>query len=57
MTRESHIAALKRRHQELEKQLKAELSHPAVDEEIIQKLKKKKLEIKDELAKVEMNVA
>ena len=51
MTRESHIAALERRHQELETKLQAELNHPATNEQTILEIKRRKLEIKDELAR------
>ncbi len=57
MSRESHIAALKRRHRELEMKLKKELSHPSLDEDKINRLKKQKLEIKDILAKEESSAA
>ncbi len=52
MTTEGHIAALERRHRELDKQIDNEMSHLAQDDMIIAALKRKKLEIKDELAKL-----
>lgn len=52
MTTEGHIAALERRHQELERQIEAELQHPMRDDLLIAGLKRKKLEVKDELARM-----
>ncbi len=57
MSRENHIAALKRRHRELEIKLQKELSYPSLDEDKISRLKKQKLEIKDMLAKEESSAA
>lgn len=52
MTTEGHIAALERRHQELDRQIETEMSHRAHDDLLIAALKRKKLEVKDELAKL-----
>ena len=52
MTTEGHIAALERRHQELERQIEAEMQHAKRDDLMIAALKRKKLECKDELAKL-----
>jgi len=52
MTTEGHIAALERRHKELDKQIDDEMSHLAQDEMAIAALKRKKLEIKDELSRL-----
>jgi hypothetical protein len=52
MTTEGHIEALERRHQELERQIEEELTHPSYDDLVIAGLKRKKLEVKDELAKL-----
>lgn len=46
----SHIAALQAKHEGLERRLKEELSRPAPDMSMIQKLKKQKLRLKDEIA-------
>lgn len=51
MTTEGHIAALERRHQELERQIETEMSHLTRDDLLIAALKRKKLEVKDELAR------
>ena len=57
MTRESHIAALERRHRELEEKLQAQLAHTSMDEQLIIEIKRRKLEVKDELAKLQSNAA
>ena len=51
MTTEGHIAALERRHQELARQIEAETSRLKYDDMLVAALKRKKLEIKDELAR------
>ena len=51
MTTEGHIAALERRHRELERQIDDEMSHLTHDDMTIAALKRKKLEVKDELYK------
>ena len=49
MTTEGHIAALERRHQELDRQIQAELQSTRYDDLMVAALKRKKLEVKDEL--------
>jgi hypothetical protein len=57
MTTEAHIEALERRHHELDVRIEDELSHPSHDDLYIAALKKKKLEIKDELQKLHAQAA
>ena len=57
MTTEGHIAALERRHKELERQIDDEMGHLAQDDLMIAALKRKKLEIKDELQKLQAAAA
>lgn len=57
MTTEGHIAALERRHRELERQIDDEITHLSHDDMAIAALKRKKLEIKDELAKLQTAAA
>ena len=52
MTTESHISALERRHRELDHQIEEEMAHISHDDLYIAALKRKKLEIKDELARL-----
>ncbi len=51
MTTEGHVAALERRHQELDRQIQAELQSTRYDDLAVSALKRKKLEVKDELYK------
>jgi hypothetical protein len=57
MTTEGHIAALERRHRELERQIDDEMTHISHDDMMIAALKRKKLEIKDELTKLQGQAA
>lgn len=52
MTTEGHIAALERRHFELERKLDTEMHYVSKDDLLIAALKRKKLEVKDELARL-----
>jgi len=52
MTTEGHIAALERRHQELDRQIQSELHNRRYDDLMVSALKRKKLEVKDELVKL-----
>ncbi len=53
MTSVSHISALERRHEMLEQQISNELQHASQDALKIQELKRKKLEVKDEIARLQ----
>jgi len=57
MTAEGHIAALERRHMELERMIGEELSHASLNDERLRSLKVKKLEVKDELARMKRDQA
>ena len=57
MTTEGHIAALERRHQDLDRQIETEMGHLSHDDMFIAALKRKKLEVKDELARLQSSVA
>jgi hypothetical protein len=49
MTTEGHIAALERRHQELDRQIQTEMQNTRVNDLTVAALKRKKLEVKDEI--------
>jgi len=51
MTTEGHIESLERRHREIDRKLDDELSHASRDDLLVAALKRKKLEIKDQLAR------
>ncbi len=52
MSLQGHIVELQRRHEALEKEIETEQLHPNADDAKIIELKRKKLQIKDELAKL-----
>ena len=53
MAMDDHIESLKSKHAELEDLLTQENARPHPDDNLISDLKKQKLRIKDELAKIE----
>lgn len=53
MTTEGHIAALERRHQELDRQIESQIQSRTADDMMVSALKRKKLEVKDELFKLQ----
>jgi hypothetical protein len=53
MTTEGHIAALERRHQELDRMIQTESQNRLSDDLMVAALKRKKLEVKDELFKLQ----
>jgi hypothetical protein len=53
MTTEGHIAALERRHQELDRMIQTESQNRLADDLMVAALKRKKLEVKDELFKLQ----
>ena len=57
MTTEAHIEALERRHRDLDRRIEDEMSHPSHDDLYVASLKRKKLEIKDELARLQTTEA
>jgi hypothetical protein len=57
MTTESHISALERRHRDLDLQIEEEMAHISYDDLVVQTLKRKKLEIKDELKRLRSSEA
>jgi hypothetical protein len=52
MSVESHLAELERRHEALKREIQEAQSHPGFDEYEVASLKKRKLHIKDEIAKL-----
>jgi hypothetical protein len=57
MTMETHLAELERRHQALEKEIEDALQHPGVDTLTLTELKRKKLVLKDEIARLRSDEA
>jgi hypothetical protein len=56
MAVESHLAELERRHDALEQEINEALSHPSMDGLEIVELKRKKLHVKDEIARIRQDV-
>lgn len=52
MSIQSHLAELERKHQALETELSDALAHPSVDDSTIAELKRRKLLVKDEIARL-----
>ena len=52
MSIETHLAQLERKHQALDQAIATELAHPNQDPVKITALKRKKLLLKDEIAKI-----
>jgi hypothetical protein len=52
MAIQSHLAELERRHQALEQEISEALTHPSIDALKIAELKRKKLYVKDEIARL-----
>ena len=56
MAIQSHLAELERRHRALEDELSEALQHPSVDDTTIAELKRRKLQVKDEIARLQNEV-
>ena len=52
MSIQAHRAELERKHQTLESELADALAHPSVDDMTIAELKRRKLQVKDEIARL-----
>ena len=52
MSVESHLAELERRHEALKQEIQEAQSHPGIDDIEIATLKRRKLHIKDEIARL-----
>ena len=52
MAIESHLAELERRHQALEEEISEARTHPSTDDLELAQLKRQKLHVKDEIAKL-----
>ena len=52
MSIQSHLTELQRKHQALEREIEAERTHPSSDSLRLAELKRRKLSLKDEIAKL-----
>jgi hypothetical protein len=55
MSMQSHLAELEKRHQALESEINDCLIHPAVDDLKVVELKRRKLQLKDEIERLRHN--
>jgi hypothetical protein len=53
MSMQSHLAELEKRHQALEDELSEALTHPSTDDLRIAELKRRKLLVKDQIARLQ----
>ena len=53
MSMESQLAELERRHHALELEIQEALSHPGTDTLAVSELKRRKLQLKDEIARLQ----
>ena len=52
MSIQAHLAELERRHRALEEEITDALAHPSIDDLKIAELKRRKLQVKDEIARL-----
>jgi hypothetical protein len=52
MTMESHLAELEKRHHALEREIEDAIAHPGSDTLELTELKRKKLQLKDEISRL-----
>jgi hypothetical protein len=52
MSIQAHLAELVRRHQALDSEIAEALQHPSIDDLQIAELKRRKLQVKDEIARL-----
>jgi hypothetical protein len=57
MSIQAHLAELERRHQALEQELNDALMHPSIDDLQIAELKRRKLLVKDEIARLKVDAS
>ncbi|HXZ21280.1 MAG TPA: DUF465 domain-containing protein [Pseudolabrys sp.] len=55
MSMQSHLAELEKRHRALEDEINECLAHPAVDDLKIVELKRRKLQVKDEIERLRLS--
>jgi len=55
MAIESHLTELEKRHQALEQELSEALAHPSTDDLVVAELKRRKLHVKDEIARLKQD--
>ncbi len=56
MSMHAHLAELERRHQALEAEISEARAHPSTDDLTLVELKRRKLQVKDEIARLRLDV-
>jgi hypothetical protein len=57
MSMDAHLAELERRHQALEAEINEAQAHPSIDDLQIVALKRRKLRVKDEIARLQTDTS
>jgi len=57
MAMQMHLAELERKHQALEQEINDAMAHPSSDGLKIVELKRRKLQVKDEIARLQQNAS
>jgi hypothetical protein len=57
MSMQAHLAELERKHRALEDEIADALAHPSTDDLTIAELKRRKLQVKDEIARLKHEVS
>jgi len=57
MSIQAHLAELERRHRALEDEISEALAHPSIDDLKVVELKRRKLQVKDEIARLRQNAS
>ncbi len=57
MSIQAHLAELERRHEALENEINDALAHPSTDDLKLAELKRRKLQVKDEIARLRGDVS
>jgi hypothetical protein len=57
MAIQSHLAELEKRHEALEQEINEALNHPSTDDLKIVELKRRKLHVKDEIARLQQETS
>jgi len=52
MTIQAHLTELERRHRRLEDEIAEAMAHPSIDDLKVAELKRQKLQVKDEIARL-----
>jgi hypothetical protein len=56
MSMQAHLAELEKRHEALDQEIAEAQHHPSIDDLTLTELKRRKLQIKDEISRLKHNV-